>query len=74
MNNALVDALELKQMRENVRRSVDSLELCWSCQRICECEHGLVDDGAPVWLCKECLSRLQFRRQEATETMLWPSI
>ena len=73
MNNALMEVGQLRQMRENVRRSVDLLELCWSCQRICECQHGLVDDGAPVWLCQECLGRLQSWRRKSAGALLWPS-
>ena len=48
---------ELTQMRENIRR-MRSLELCWGCERICECEEGIVDDAAPVWLCGECQRRV----------------
>ena len=54
MYEALVEFRELKEMKENIRRSVNALELCWSCQRICECEQGIVDDAAPVYLCTGC--------------------
>lgn len=45
---------ELKQLQQIVLQSVDSQELCWSCQRICECEQWLVNETVPLWLCSEC--------------------
>lgn len=48
------NARELKEMREHIRRSVDSLELCAGCQRICECEQAKVDESL-IWLCIECV-------------------
>lgn len=59
MYEALAEIRELTRMKENIRRSVDALELCWGCERICECEEGMVDDAAPVWLCTECRRRFQ---------------
>ena len=38
---------DLQEMRENIRRRVGALELCWSCQRVSDCEPALVDDAAP---------------------------
>jgi len=55
MDNAGSRFGELKQMRENICRSVNSLELCWGCDRICECERWLINESLPVWLCHECL-------------------
>jgi len=34
----MTETEELSQMRDNIRRSVDALEQCWSCQRVSECE------------------------------------
>lgn len=64
---------ELIEMRENIRRSVQALELCWSCQRVCECEQRIVDDAAPVWLCRECQSTLPTAGQTGPGGLLWPS-
>ena len=59
MSEALLEVQELTQMRENIRRHVDALELCWSCQRISECDQVTVDDGASVWLCQDCREQAQ---------------
>ncbi|MBI1955914.1 MAG: hypothetical protein HYS38_05925 [Acidobacteria bacterium] len=74
MNEVLVEVQELVQMRDNIRRHVDALELCWSCQRISECEQAVVDDGAPVWLCCQCREHVQLRQQAAPGSPVWPSV
>ena len=56
MQNALSQNQELREMRDNVCRVVYSLELCWHCERICECERWAVNQAVAVWLCSECLS------------------
>jgi len=48
------NAQELKEMREHIRRTVDSLELCAACERICECEQSKVNESE-LWLCIECI-------------------
>ncbi len=73
MRNTPVEALELRKIRRNVRRSVESLELCWACQRICECEHRMVESGPPVWLCQECLQKLPIRSRKAASAVLAPA-
>jgi hypothetical protein len=55
MDMTFQDCDELRRMRDSVRRSVNSLELCWSCQRICECEQWLANESVPLWLCTECV-------------------
>jgi hypothetical protein len=57
MPTALEEFVELIRMRENVRRSVDTLELCWGCQKICECQKPLGEDDEPHWLCEHCLEK-----------------
>ena len=74
MSNTPVEAMELMKIRRNVRQSVESLELCWACQRICECEHRMVENGPAVWLCQECLQRLQIRSRIATSAGLAPAL
>ena len=64
---------ELSEMRENIRRSVQALELCWSCQRVSECEQRIVDDSAPVWLCRQCQSTLRVSGETGLGGLLWPS-
>ena len=56
MQNGLSQNQELKEMQDHVRRVVNSLELCWHCERICECERWAVNQAIAVWLCAECLS------------------
>lgn len=64
MENAPQGQGELKQLRDNICRTVNSLELCWGCERICECEQWLVNEAVPVWLCIHCLSEVSFRLQK----------
>ena len=49
---------EMVQMKENVRRAVDALELCWRCQRISECQKYVLGNMVLVWLCPCCLTEL----------------
>jgi hypothetical protein len=58
MERALSGYLELKEMRDNIHRSVNSLELCSGCDRICECEKWIRNTGLIAWLCFDCLSKL----------------
>ena len=62
---------ELEAMRKNIRESVATLELCWSCQRVSHCDIAMVDDAAPVWLCRDCQDKLL--SQEQLGARLWPS-
>jgi hypothetical protein len=50
---------ELAEMRESIRRNINALEYCWSCQWVSECKPEDVDDGSPVWLCGECAASRQ---------------
>jgi len=54
----LKDGRELVQMKENVRRAVESLELCWRCQRVSECQKYVLGNMILVWLCPCCLTEL----------------
>jgi hypothetical protein len=62
---------ELEAMRKNIRASVTGFELCWSCQRVSDCDIAMVDDAAPVWLCRDCRDKLL--SQEHLGSRLWPS-
>lgn len=71
MYTSATELEELEAMRRNVRQSVEALELCWSCQRVSDCDIAVVDDAAPVWLCRDCQAKLLSR--DDLEEMLWPS-
>jgi hypothetical protein len=71
MQVSTIELDELHEMRENIRRSLAALELCWSCQRVSECEQGLVDDAAPVWLCRDCREKLHADAHPGA--LLWPA-
>ena len=73
MHASMTELDELQEMRENIRRSVAALELCWSCQRVCECAQDLVDDAAPVWLCQDCREKLAATAPPEPGSLLWPS-
>jgi hypothetical protein len=49
---------ELVEMKENVRRAVESLELCWRCQHVSECQKYVLGNMILVWLCPHCLTEL----------------
>lgn len=72
MQLTMAETEELIQMRENIRRSVDALELCWSCQRVSECEPATVDDGPPVWLCSDCATRSRVLHLGEQGRLAWP--
>jgi hypothetical protein len=59
MDNEISQAFELKHMREHIHQSVNALEVCWACERICECEQWLINQAVPVWLCLECVTQIQ---------------
>ena len=46
------------RLRENVRRAVKELEMCWRCQRISECQKYVLGNMVMVWLCKGCRTEL----------------
>lgn len=66
MDIGLAEFRELISIRENVHRSVESLELCWFCERICNCEQWLLNEAVPVWLCGECVGEVSCRLEERT--------
>ncbi len=55
MDGVALDPAELKEMRDNIRREVFSLELCWKCQRISSCKKTVLGETVIVWVCKTCL-------------------
>ncbi|HLC44267.1 MAG: hypothetical protein A2722_02315 [Candidatus Doudnabacteria bacterium RIFCSPHIGHO2_01_FULL_50_11] len=50
---------ELIEMRENVRRAVESLELCWRCQNVSECGKYILGNLVIVWLCEGCRNEVE---------------
>ena len=52
------DVQEIVEMRDNVRRVVESLELCWRCQNVSECQKYVLGNLVLVWLCPHCLTEL----------------
>jgi len=47
------------EMRENVRRAVKELELCWRCQRVSECQKYILGNLVLVWLCQGCMGEME---------------
>ena len=64
MDVATIDRNELKALRENVSRIVNSLELCWGCERICQCGQWVVKQEVVLWLCNECLTSVSRRLED----------
>jgi hypothetical protein len=67
MNITLLEIEELQEMKENIRRSIELLELCLDCECISECTLIPIDDGSPVWFCQKCTTRLRTERRQAME-------
>ena len=47
----LTTTQEMMEMRENIRRAVGSLEVCWRCQKVSECQKYILGNLVLVWLC-----------------------
>ena len=54
MHTSHTEIDELREMRNNVRRGVNALEICWSCEKLCEVSRTVLGDGNRVWLCGPC--------------------
>jgi hypothetical protein len=63
---------ELRSLRETVRYNIEALELCWSCQKISECESRLIDDGPTVRLCRHCLRTINVQSSRGHKNPVWP--
>lgn len=50
---------EWMEMRDNIRRAVHSLEVCWKCQKVAECQKYVLGQTVLVWLCKGCLTEME---------------
>jgi len=74
MQVSFAEVKELGEMRDNIRRSVNALELCWRCQKVAECDQGFVDDGGPVWLCPGCFLELRTRQEHVPGGQVWPQV
>ena len=70
MSTSATEMQELRQMRDNIRRSVQALELCWSCQSICDGEAVIIGDGPPVSLCSACSEQVGSTAKERGQRML----
>ena len=66
MDLTAMEFRELITMRENIRRNVGLLEVCWSCQKVSECRQWLVNGCVPVWLCDECVEEVSYRLTDET--------
>jgi len=50
---------EWVEMRKNIHRAVHSLEVCWKCQRVSECQKYILGHTILVWMCKGCMGELE---------------
>ena len=55
-----LEAEELRGLRDNIRRNVNALEVCWSCEVVCEATAEKVN-GRRLWLCPGCYDEHQKR-------------
>jgi len=59
---------EFVAIRENVRRAVNTLELCWRCQKVSECQKYILGNTVLVWLCPCCREEMDQPRKGRTQT------
>ena len=52
------------EMRENIQKAIGSLEICWKCQRVSECQKYVLGNMVIVWLCRGCLTELERPRPD----------
>lgn len=65
MTEEMFTAQALNEMKENVRRAVQSLEVCWRCQNVSECRRHVLGNLVLVWLCGGCQTDMdQFKEQQ----------
>jgi hypothetical protein len=65
-----METLDVKAMKDNVRRIVESLEVCWRCQNVTECHRHVLGNLVLVWLCSGCrtdIDRLQDKPPATTK-------
>ncbi|MBI4461108.1 MAG: hypothetical protein HY648_13760 [Acidobacteria bacterium] len=60
----LTPAKDWVRMRDNIQRAVLSLEVCWKCQRVTECQKYILGNMVLVWLCPCCLEEMEEPRPE----------
>lgn len=59
MAEILTSNQTLKQMKDNVRSVVESLDVCWRCQNVSECHRHVLGNLVLVWLCSGCLAEME---------------
>jgi len=59
MMTELTPVQDWVEMRENIRRAVSALEVCWRCQRVSECQRYILGNLVLVWLCPGCLKEME---------------
>ena len=59
MMTELTPVQDWVEMRENIRRAVSALEVCWRCQRVSECQRYILGNLVLVWLCPDCLKEME---------------
>jgi hypothetical protein len=55
----IANTQEMMEMRENIRRAVCSLEVCWRCQKVSECQKYILGNLVLVWLCGGCMGEME---------------
>jgi hypothetical protein len=72
MTNVLAHK-EWIEMRNNIRRVVQSLEVCWKCQKVSECHKYILGHTVLVWLCQGCLCEMEKAVPERPKTRPRPA-
>lgn len=58
------DNKEWVEMSKNIHRAVNSLEICWKCQKVSECHKYVLSQTILVWMCQGCLGEMERPRPE----------
>ena len=70
MGASLTEVEELRGLKNNIRRGVNALEICWSCEVVCEASAWKLEGRRQVWLCPACYERQKKHLLEAVQKTL----
>ena len=70
MSSSLAEMDELRELRSNIRRGVNSLEVCWACGVVCEGSAWKLSGRQQVWLCEKCREEQAARAATVTSKAL----
>lgn len=59
--------MTITEETEFISKVVNSLEVCWRCQRVCETERHVLGNLVSIWLCASCLQAVELAQLSSSE-------